>query len=249
VAATTKLVSYEIITLSTTTDEELKKDEIDLKKDGIEYKVSKIKRNSKDEIISIKIEFEDKKGNKGISEKKGINPIESIYLNIDLETGKTEFTKAPNMEGFVVDEKLSKEFGYEIKIQTNNDTNFPIAPTPPTPPVSPLINMEGTNFPVLPKALKAPTSSPLTNKKEWDKFELKMAEFEKKMQALEPEIAAWVEKMANFDEQMKPFEKEMEVFEKEMEVFEKQMDAYSKQVETYHQKKQKNNKKNWLIID
>jgi beta-lactamase regulating signal transducer with metallopeptidase domain len=123
-----------------------------------------------------------------------------------------------------------------------NMSDYPIHPTPPTPPNAPIINVDVAAFPKMPQPPKAPTSSPLTNKKEWDKFEQKMAEFEKKMEAIQPEIDAYAEKMANIDEQMKPFEKEMEVFEKKMEIFEKQMDVYSQKVEAYYQGKQKNNK-------
>ncbi len=97
------------------TDEELKSDAEQLKSQGIDYKFSKIKRNKNGEIIAIKIEFNDGKGNKGVKEIKGDEPIEPIYFSA--EEGRIGFTAEPDYSDYVVDEKLSKQFGTEIKVK------------------------------------------------------------------------------------------------------------------------------------
>ena len=210
------------------TNEEMKNDSEELKKRGIDYKFSKIKRNDKGEITAIKVEFDDHKGNKGSKEVNDKKPIEPIYFSI--ENNEIGFKKTFNDEDYIVDEKLSEKFGTEIKVKKIAlTTDPPIAPTPPTPPV---INIPNVPFPNMPVPPTSPSGTPLNNKKQWEKFEKSMEEFEKKMEALEPQMEAYAEKMANIDEQMKPFEKEMEVFEKKMEVFEKEMEAYMKKIES-----------------
>ena len=97
------------------TDEELKSDAEQLKSQGIDYKFSKIKRNKNGEIIAIKIEFNDGKGNKGIKEIKGDEPIQPIYFSA--EEGKIGFTAEPDYSDYVVDEKLSKIAGTEVKVK------------------------------------------------------------------------------------------------------------------------------------
>lgn len=97
------------------TDAEMKSDSEQLKKQGIVYTFSNVKRNKNGEIIAIKIEFNDGKGNKGIKEIKGDEPIEPIYFSA--EEGKIGFTAEPDYSDYVVDEKLSKQFGTEIKVK------------------------------------------------------------------------------------------------------------------------------------
>ena len=97
------------------TDEEMKSDAELLKSQGIDYKFSKIKRNKNGEIIAIKIEFNDAKGNKGVKEIKGDEPIEPIYFSA--EEGKIGFTAEPDYSDYVVDEKLSKIAGTEMKVK------------------------------------------------------------------------------------------------------------------------------------
>lgn len=63
------------------TDEEIKNDaEILKKQSGIDVKFSKIKRNTKGEIIAIKIDYKDKNGNKGSSFVNSDEPIETITI-------------------------------------------------------------------------------------------------------------------------------------------------------------------------
>ncbi|WP_298392170.1 hypothetical protein [Flavobacterium sp.] len=112
-------------------------------------------------------------------------------------------------------------FQGETKIIDNVlDTNYPLPPTPPTPPTFAMPKMD---FPNLPKAPKSPSGTPLTNEKEWKKFEKKMAEFEEKMKTLEPKIEAYTKEMMNIEELMKPFEAEMKSYEEKMELYEIEM--------------------------
>ena len=111
------------------TDAEMKNDTEELKNQGISYKFSKIKRNKNGEIIAIKIEFNDGKGNKGVKEIKGDEPIDPIYFSA--EEGKIGFTAEPDYSDYVVDEKLSKQFGTEIKVKMVkiiDDENLPNHP-------------------------------------------------------------------------------------------------------------------------
>jgi beta-lactamase regulating signal transducer with metallopeptidase domain len=100
------------------TNAEMKSDAELLKSQGIDYKFSKVKRNKKGEIIAIKIEFNDGKGNKGVKEIKGDDPIEPIYFSA--EEGSLGFTNEPDYSDYVIDEKLSKQFETEIKVKMVN---------------------------------------------------------------------------------------------------------------------------------
>lgn len=92
------------------TDEELKNDAASLMKDhNIDYKFSNIKRNDKDEIVAIKIEFNDNKGHKGEKVVNGTEPIKPIHFTIDIDkNGKKQFgfykfimPKGENIKNFV----------------------------------------------------------------------------------------------------------------------------------------------------
>jgi hypothetical protein len=120
-----EVIAVGFVTNKNTTDAEMKSDTKQLKKQGIDYKFSKVKRNKNGEIIAIKIEFNDGKGNKGVKEIKGDNPIEPIYFSA--EEGSIGFTSAPDLSDYVLDEKLSKQFGTEIKVKKNTEAVHAIA--------------------------------------------------------------------------------------------------------------------------
>lgn len=66
---------------------ELKREAKKLKEEhGITLKCSKIKRNSNGEITGIKVEFKDKKGNKGVSHVDSAEPITPIHFYKNNET-------------------------------------------------------------------------------------------------------------------------------------------------------------------
>lgn len=92
------------------TNVELKNDAASLMKDhNIDYKFSNIKRNDKDEIIAIKIEFNDNKGHKDEKVINGTEPIKPIHFTIDIDkNGKKQFgfykfimPKGKNIKNFV----------------------------------------------------------------------------------------------------------------------------------------------------
>lgn len=220
------------------TDEELKSDAEQLKSQGIDYKFSKVKRNKNGEIIAIKIEFNDGKGNKGVKEIKGDDPIEPIYFNA--EEGRIGFTTEPDYSDYVIDEKLSKQFGTEIKVKMAkviDDADYPTPPTPPTPPNHPFENlMDAPTPPDFPSIPDFPSN--IDDKKAMEKYEKAMATFEKKMKAIEPKMKEFEKKMEVFEKEMKlkepdmkKFEEEMKIFEQKMKVFEKEMEVYEKEIE------------------
>ena len=220
------------------TDEELKSDAEQLKSQGIDYKFSKIKRNKNGEIIAIKIEFNDGKGNKGVKEIKGDEPIEPIYFSA--EEGKIGFTAEPDYSDYVVDEKLSKQFGTEIKVKmvkVTDEVDFPELPTPPTPPTHPFEDL--MNAPTPPDFPEVPDfPSNMDDKKAMEKYEKAMVSFEKKMKSIEPKMKEFEKKMEVYEKEikrkepdMKKFEEEMKIFEQKMKVFEKEMEVYEKEIE------------------
>ena len=220
------------------TDAEMKSDAELLKSQGIDYKFSKVKRNKNGEIIAIKIEFNDGKGNKGVKEIKGDDPIEPIYFNA--EEGRIGFTTEPDYSDYVIDEKLSKQFGTEIKVKMAkviDDADYPTPPTPPTPPNHPFENlMDAPTPPDFPSVPDFPSN--IDDKKAMEKYEKAMATFEKKMKAIEPKMKEFEKKMEVFEKEMKlkepdmkKFEEEMKIFEQKMKVFEKEMEVYEKEIE------------------
>ncbi|GEC78814.1 M56 family metallopeptidase [Flavobacterium aquatile] len=238
-----ELISFSVDKNSS--DAEMKENAENLKKQsGIEVKFSKIKRNSNGEITAIKIDYKDKKGNKGTSVVYGDEPINTITIFKTKNSVGIKSDESGNSRRNAItvnsEDEIAPISDIEVdeiaEISSMNFSDMPAPPTPPTPPVAPTINFEVAKFPNMPKAPVAPSGTPLNNEKEWKKFEKKMEEFEKKMQAIEPEIEAYAKKMANVDEQMKPFEKEMEVFEKKMEVFEKEMEVYQEKLEAAREK-------------
>lgn len=217
------------------TDAEMKADSEELKKQGIDYKFSKIKRNKNGEIIAIKIDFNDNKGTKGVKELKGKEPIEPIYFSA--EKNKLGFTNAPDLSDYIVDEKLSKQFGSEIKVKVVKVSEFSTPPTPPTPPDNPYSDMiEAPTPPDLPNVPDLPSN--LEDEKAMAKYEKAMASFEKKMKAIEPKMKEFEKKMEVFEKEMKlkepdlkKFEQEMKIFENKMKNFEKEMGLYEKENE------------------
>lgn len=213
------------------TDEEMKSDTEQLKKQGIDYKFSKIKRNKNGEIIAIKIEFNDGKGNKGVKEIKGNDPIEPIYFSA--EKGKIGFTAEPDYSDYVVDEKLSKIAGTEVKVkrvEVNDDVDFPEPPTPPTPPSHPFENlMDAPTPPDFPNVPDLPSN--FEDKKAMAKYEKSMAQYEKKMKAIEPKMKEFEKKMEVFEKEMKLKEPDMKKFEEEMKVFEQKMKVFEREME------------------
>jgi hypothetical protein len=81
-----------------TPESEMKNDVKALAEKGITIKYSNVKRNAKDEIIALKVEYSDRKGNKGKLELENQNPINTItFFKQDDEIG---FGEPSNSNGF-----------------------------------------------------------------------------------------------------------------------------------------------------
>ncbi|WP_329806201.1 M56 family metallopeptidase [Flavobacterium facile] len=108
------------VTNKNTTEEEMKNDAASLQKyHNIDYKFSNIKRNEKDEIIAIKISFNDNKGNNGEHEVIGDEPIKPIHFTVDTdENGKGQigFFEHKMKEG----KNISN---FKVAYITKNDTD------------------------------------------------------------------------------------------------------------------------------
>lgn len=81
VAVATNTDAVYVTVTKNSTDADLKKNTEILKEQyGIKLKFSKVKRNAKGEITAIKVEFDDKKGNSGVSQLNGTEPIKPIHF-------------------------------------------------------------------------------------------------------------------------------------------------------------------------
>jgi hypothetical protein len=244
-------VIFEKTILKTASDEEIKKiiSELDAFL-SINTSIKRIDRTKSKELKTLIFEYIDKKGHEGEFGISGINedfPDESFLyaeksndtiLKIGLFNSKwLEFAKKENNS---IDEKLSKQFGTEIKVKMAkviDDADYPTPPTPPTPPNHPFESlMDAPTPPDFPSVPDFPSN--IDDKKAMEKYEKAMATFEKKMKAIEPKMKEFEKKMEVFEKEMKlkepdmkKFEEEMKIFEQKMKVFEKEMEVYEKEIE------------------
>ncbi|GAA4028573.1 hypothetical protein GCM10022386_10280 [Flavobacterium cheonhonense] len=113
-----------------TSDADLKREAQRLKeKHGVTLKYSKIKRNENGEITGIKVEFKDKKGNKGVSQVAGNEPISPIhfYKNEDaIGFGKPRGMRVyANVPGMKTDDKEPFVFHFDgDSLAEVSDFNF-----------------------------------------------------------------------------------------------------------------------------
>lgn len=102
-----------------TPESEMKDDIKALAEKGITIKYSGVKRNSKDEIIALRVEYSDRKGNKGSMELNNQNPINTIKFfkfNDEIGFGEPEngngFSVSP-FNGFAGGDSFMKQFNFE----------------------------------------------------------------------------------------------------------------------------------------
>jgi hypothetical protein len=102
-----------------TPESEMKDDIKALAEKGITIKYSDVKRNAKNEITAIKVEYSDRKGNKGSMNLNNQNPINTIqFFKQDDEIG---FGEPSNSSGFMVSpfnglaggDSFMKQFNFE----------------------------------------------------------------------------------------------------------------------------------------
>ncbi len=103
-----------------TPESEMKDDIKALAEKGITIKYSGVKRNSKDEITAIKVEYSDRKGNKGKMELENQSPINTIkFFKIDDQIGFGEPNNSSNgfgispFNGFAGGDSFMKQFNLD----------------------------------------------------------------------------------------------------------------------------------------
>ena len=218
----------EIVVDKNTTDADLEKKSEEAKKSGITLNFSKVKRNSKKEIIAIKTSYEDKNGNSSETYQKGNEPIASFIISTN--NNSVSIVSASSTVSQRSRNKSVSISGY------SSESEMPI---PPVPPIMP--NMENLNIPipatpVMPAAPSAPNVAYDENNKDWKKFEEQMKQFEVQMKSKEGEFAKFEKEMEKYGQQLEKtltpeFEKQMAEFEKKMEAFEVEMEAYQEKME------------------
>ncbi|WP_456315362.1 M56 family metallopeptidase [Pseudomonas shirazensis] len=221
-----------------TTDQDLKEIAQDLKKNyNADAVISNVKRNSKDELISIRIDI-----------KKGNEEAQSLHIESDEPIKRCGIVVSVDNNGsqkigIVTDDSINKTIIGNRKTDVRDSKNQVGEVTPPTPPIPPTMP-SFPNAPMppappvdmskMPKAPKPPKN--VNDKIAMKNFEKEMAEFEKKMEAFEPDMSAYEKQVDDIMAQREAiFDKEMEKFDLAMEKFDADMEKYNKYIEqTYN---------------
>ncbi|WP_199745214.1 M56 family metallopeptidase [Flavobacterium sp. GT3R68] len=145
----------QVVIKKNSTDAEMKNDAELLKKEhGITLKYSKIKRNAKGEITSIKMEYKDKNGSKGVWQIAGDDPIKPIQFYKDGD--KIGFGSPSKMKIIHKKEDIGDSEDEDFELSFNGDDiavlDAPEAPDAPDAPNAP----DMTDAPSLPRHAAAP---------------------------------------------------------------------------------------------
>jgi hypothetical protein len=232
-----------------TPDEELNNDVKTMQKQGVIVKYSKLKRNSRGEITSIRVEFKDNEGNKGLTQINSDKPIQTIQLyKTDNNVGFRNSSGITNNNRHQTININKEEDSYSDYLHNNEDESE--MPSPPTPPTSPthIPDMNSMpkpptppNFPSVPN-IKTPKDP--NDKKAWEKYEAEMENFANAwengsdMKKFEAEMKAYEKKMEIYEPDMTAFNKEMEKFDEKMAEFEVKMEAYQEKIRDENENRQ-----------
>jgi hypothetical protein len=97
------------------------------KNNGVTIEYSKLKRNDKNEIIALRIEYKDNDGNSGSQEYNGKNPIDGIRFHKDangIGFGESQQNMGMAFNNFDFGD-LQKQFGNRIQMDTlGSNRNF-----------------------------------------------------------------------------------------------------------------------------
>lgn len=218
-----------------TTDQELKEIAEKLKqKYDIDMVVSKVKRNTKNELIAFKVDINKNTENPQSIEVDGDEAIRNCGIVI---TTKNNGSKKINLltDG-LIDEPATKTKHFAEVSEINDITvnTVPVVPpTPPTPPVfpsGPLPQVPSIDISKMPKPPVAPVNN--KDKVAMAKFEKEMAEFEKKMEAFQPDMSAYEKQVEDIMSQRETaYEKEMAKYELAMNKFNVDMDKFNLEME------------------
>lgn len=213
-----------------TTDQDLKEIAEDLKQNyNADVVISNVKRNSKEELTSIRIDINKENEQTQTLQIEGDQAIKKCGIVVSLENDGS------NKIGILTDDAIEQPIRIENrKIEVREIRNQvgevtpPTPPTPPTMPVFPNGPMPPTppiDMSKMPKAPKAPTNH--NDKAAMKIFEKELAEFEKKMDAFEPDMSAYEKQVeeimakreAIYDKEMAKYDLAMEKFDADMEKF------------------------------
>ncbi len=146
------------------TDEQLRKEsELWKKEHHVKLKFSKIKRNSANEIVAIKVEFNDDKGSKGTTQFSSGEPIKPIRF-YKSDDGSIGFGSAEGRQSYAFNSNNEDDQGEIVTITSEDEevgeaAELPEAPEAPEPPEVGEPGMPATpatapNAPLPPKAPK-----------------------------------------------------------------------------------------------
>lgn len=235
----------------TTTDQELKVMSEKLKQNhDVDVIISDVKRNSKNELTSIKVNLQ--KGTEEVQtiQIEGNEAIKSCGIII---TTDDNGSKKINLvtDGGIDKPMVIKNHVVEARETKNQDVSptYPLPPAPPAPPTMPVFP-EGpmpaapaVDMSKMPKPPVAPTNP--QDKAAMKKFEKEMAEFEKKMEAYEPDMSAYEKEVDEIMEKRSAiFDKEMEKYDLAMEKFNADMEKYNEDIEQKYGENSKQYKQN-----
>jgi hypothetical protein len=228
-----------------TTDQQLKEMAEKLKqKHNIDVVVSDVKRNTKNELIAIRVDIQKGTSESQILQIDGDEAIKSCGIVVNADNNDSKKV------GIITDDAIDESMagGKRIaQVREYNGQGMVAPPVPPTPPSTASLPPApiAPVAPVLPKELYIPPAPnmskmpkpPVAPKNPEDKvamknFEKKMEEFDKKMSAIEPQMTAYQKQVEEIMAKRElGYDKEMEKFEIAMGKFEVEMDKYSAIIE------------------
>ncbi|CAA9203463.1 hypothetical protein FLA105534_04653 [Flavobacterium bizetiae] len=227
-----------------TTDQQLKEMAENLKqKHNIDVVISDVKRNSKKELIAIRVDIQKGTEDSQILQIDGDEAIANCGIVINTESNGAKkvgiITEDASDKTTVVGRRMT-QIG-QANIVNGSVLTAPSAPpVPPTPPAFP-----GGVMPQAPNAnfkIPTPPTPPLNHKDKaaMAKFEKEMADFEKKMAVIEPQISAYGKQVDEIMSQKGAmYEKEMAKYELAMDKFNADMDKFTQGIEQKYGKDSK----------
>jgi hypothetical protein len=230
-----------------TPDEELNSDVKFMLKQGVTIKYSRLKRNSRGEITSIRVEFKDNEGNKGVTQINSDKPIQTIrFCKTDNNVGfRNSSDVTNNNRNQTINTNKEEEDSYnDYSYNKEDEPEMPSPPTPPTPhPDMSNLPKPPTppNFPSVPN-IKTPKDP--NDKKAWQRYEAEMENFANAwengpdMKKFEAEMKAYEKKMEVYEPDMTAFDKEMEKFDQKMAEFDEKMEAYQEKIRDENENRQ-----------
>jgi hypothetical protein len=141
------------------TDEQLKKEAEMLKKEhNIKLKFSKVKRNSAGEIVAIKVEYNDAKGSKGVTQYSSVEPIKPIRFYKNGDGGIGFASASDESERFVYKFMNDGDEDHDVSVTVFGDDvdgeELPELPEVPEAAEAP----ESMEAPEMPEGPEAPMS-------------------------------------------------------------------------------------------